>query len=297
SPILAKPSRDLPWPAMGWLVAKIEPRGEISALGSRFVPIHLFVNLLKRPLKSHPLLGLLSFEGIERIRNQGRAVFLEPGERLYTASEPANRVFALLEGAIQIEYPAPGEIRGRAVTMLSAPSMLGECQVLNGRSWSGTGVALAPVTALGLGRELLESLVLDEPRFALALYRELSERFLHAIDSWKTTPARDPSQTLARYLIAYCHVSESDGHVPLRQAALGQATGLRRETVNRLLKRWERDGLVELSARGLEIDNVAQFSARWADSDEWVGPALNGNPVPRPMSATAEESPQSALLA
>ncbi|MEL6548366.1 MAG: helix-turn-helix domain-containing protein, partial [Myxococcota bacterium] len=87
------------------------------------------------------------------------------------------------------------------------------------------------------------------------------------------------------------------GHVPLRQAALGQATGLRRETVNRLLKRWERDGLVELSARGLEIDNVAQFSARWADSDEWVGPALNGNPVPRPMSATAEESPQSALLA
>lgn len=223
--------------------------------------------------------------------NHGRSVFLEPEEPLYTAAAPADRVFALLDGAIQIEYPQPGETRGRAVSMLSAPSMLGECQVLNERSWSGTGVALLPVTALGLGRELIESLVLEEPQFALALYRELAKRFLHAIDSWKTTPSLDPSQTLARYLVAYCEVCTISGHVPLRQAALGQATGLRRETVNRVLKQWERDGLVALSTRGIDIEDIGEFRAHWTDTDNWPGTALNGE---RPGSAKAPALPRDA---
>ncbi|MEO1174618.1 MAG: Crp/Fnr family transcriptional regulator, partial [Myxococcota bacterium] len=200
-------------------------------------------------------------------------LYLDAGEFLYESGAPASRVFAVLEGTLQIEYPNPGEVRGRAVAILPAPSMLGECQVLHRQSWTGTGVALAPLTALAIAREVLEALVLQEPRFALALYRELSGRFLHAIESWRASPSHGPEQTLARYLVAYCEIAELERDIPLRQVTLGQATGLRRETVNRVLKRWEREGWVEVSPRGIRISCLERFRTHWLERGT-PGPAL-----------------------
>src|SRR5688572_13795316 len=192
-------------------------------------------------------------------------IHLDADEILYSAGAPADRVFVGTAGAIQIEYPEPGEVRGLVAAMLAAPFFLGECQVLHGRPWSGTAVAVVPVTAVGLHRAALEQLIVEEPQVALRLYRELSLRFLRAIDAWKKQPTRTPAQALARYVIGYVDLQRRHGagdEIKIRQVDLGRAAGLRRETVNRLLRGWVEEGRLEVTPKGLsriDVERVAEL--------------------------------------
>jgi CRP-like cAMP-binding protein len=208
------------------------------------------IDALREELSRHPLMRSLSAEAQAELLQTAGIVHLDPEETLYVAGQEAKHLFVGLRGALQIEYPGPGEERGYVAAMLRAPWFLGECQVLHGRPWSGTAVALLPLTALALTREDLETLVREQPQFALAIYREVTLRFLRAIDHWKIRPSRTPTQELARYLLGYLQVVRIDDPdadtVHVRQADLGRATGLRRETVNRLLKQWIESGMMEV---------------------------------------------------
>jgi CRP/FNR family cyclic AMP-dependent transcriptional regulator len=196
----------------------------------------------RREAAHHPVMRALPPSAREKVVGRASLVFLAPGEKLYESGATAVRVFVVLSGALQIEYPPRGGTRGPAVAMLPAPAFLGECQVLHRRPWTGTGVALLPLTALALSRVTLEELLLSYPTFSYALYRELSLRFLGAIEDWREEKRIPPEGLLSRYLLSYLKTVELAGapasEVPLSQQELGRATGLRRETVNRLLRKW-----------------------------------------------------------
>jgi len=208
-------------------------------------------DLVKEKLAQHPVFAGLPSEALELLVNKATIFYLDTGETLYEANAKANHFFAILDGAIQIEYPKPDELRGVVVTMLGAPSVVGECQLLHDRPWSGTGVAVRPVIAIGLDQNLLEQTILANPRFGVSLYREVTLRFLNAIDSWKSQPVRSVEEQLARYVAGALEATAQADSLPFNQTELGRATGLRRETINRVLSRWEKSGLLKTGARGI----------------------------------------------
>jgi CRP-like cAMP-binding protein len=226
-------------------------------------------------VRSHPLFGPLPRESLEKLIRTSRVEHLDAGEILYRAGEPADRAHAILQGALQIEYPTPGEVRGMVKVMLPAPGFLGEAHVLHSSMWSGTGVAMSSLISLALTRGTLEGLVLEHPSLALVLYRELAARFLRSLENWKAERVLEPSQLLARYLWSFAEVTcaseegkQGDAvRVPLSQAELGRATGLSRETINRLLRGWAERGVVALEKACVSI--VEKEVLR-----EHIGPAL-----------------------
>jgi CRP-like cAMP-binding protein len=215
--------------------------------------------VIRASLARHPLFAGLDGAVLDRILASSAIVHLDRDELLYRAGAPADRVFAGVEGAVQIEYPEPGEERGYVAAMLAAPFFLGECQVLHGRPWSGTACALAPTVAVGIGGPLLERTIAEHPSFALLAYREITLRFLRAIDAWKQQPTRTPAQSVARYLLGCDRILT--GHLEIRQVDLGRATALRRETVNRLLKAWEGDGVLAIDPKGVTVRDRARLEA------------------------------------
>jgi CRP/FNR family transcriptional regulator len=191
---------------------------------------------------------------------------LDDRELLYVAGEPARHVFVVLSGVLQIEYPPPGRTRGYAVAVLPAPFVLGECQALNELPWSGTGVALTPLVALVITPRALEGLMLEHPALGWAFYRELVGRFLDVIESRKTQLQATPPETLARYLTRYISAIRSVNDAPsdlirVRQQDLGRATGLRRETVNRILRGWTQEGYLRVEPRGLAGVDLGRLEA------------------------------------
>ena len=128
--------------------------------------------------------------------------------------------------------------------------------------WSGTGVVLAPLVAVGLRRDQIEACFRRQPDFAWALYDEITARFLCAIENWKTVPRRKPVTDLAGYVVGALDVlgqgRRRRAELRINQAQLGRATGLRRETVNRVLKSLVRAGTLRVEPQRLyEIDLAA----------------------------------------
>jgi CRP/FNR family transcriptional regulator, cyclic AMP receptor protein len=194
----------------------------------------------------------LSEVGRRRLLDESRLACFGPKDVLYEAGAPANALFLLLEGAIQIECPKSGRRRGRVVAMVEAPYMLGEAQVLHDRAFSGAGVALREVIAALIAKSTLEQLIQTEPAFAVAYARELAFRFLQAIEARQQTNP-EPSIALAKYIVSYCALAGCDlRRIPLEQCELGEATGLCRETVNRTLKAWVRAGHLRVTRGGIE---------------------------------------------
>lgn len=210
-------------------------------------------------LARHPVFACLPEEAVASLVRSAELNYVDTDEALYTSGSPARHVYAILEGALQIEYPKRGASRGVVVAMLKAPCILGECQALHGRVWSGTGIALVPTMALGIDTSLLERTVLDHPALGMALYREVTLRFLNAIDTWKAEPDISVDEQLARYVLSCLEATDADGTLKMAQSVLGRATGLRRETINRILKRWESRDVLQSGARGLTAINRPQL--------------------------------------
>lgn len=222
---------------------------------------------LKVLVNGHPLLGLVPEAHRNDLLRRFQIITLKPGDTLYEAGRPATDIFFVLEGALQIESPARGSSRGVVVLMLAAPGVLGECQALHQRTWSGTGVALFPTNVLPVEPQHLESLMLQFPRLAVAMYRELSWRFLMAIEFWKLQKEATPREALSRLLLSYRHVhrlASRDLSPALRvlHSELGRATGLRRETVSRLMGSFVKAGFVEkgpLRVSGVQENGLLQL--------------------------------------
>jgi CRP/FNR family cyclic AMP-dependent transcriptional regulator len=217
------------------------------------------IDALATALGRHPIFCDLDDDALKHIVETAAEIHVERGETLYTSGETATQVFVILSGAIQVEYPRSGETRGPVAAILAAPSFLGEAQVIAGKPWSGTGVAITRVLALGLSKKNFVALISRYLALTRRLYLELSHRFLGAIETWRYEPSLKPAESCARYLTCLLQVFEDveDDHdgrtIPIRQVELAQAVGVRPETVNRLLKAWQKAGLVELSNHGLAV--------------------------------------------
>jgi len=197
--------------------------------------------------------SILSTVPPEFVHRRGVHRCLLPGELLYRSGDAADGIHFLLSGSLQIEYPKRGVTRGRAIAIVTAPGVLGECQTIYRRSWSGTGVALTNLDVITFDRAALFDLLAQHPSTAKALYCELAWQFLGAIDRRRVEPALEPQQQVRSYLLDLRAVfSSPDDHnpwLPVTQSDIARACALRRETVARLLTRWRATNKIE-SRRG-----------------------------------------------
>jgi CRP-like cAMP-binding protein len=203
---------------------------------------------------------------IDRVLGRVREAHYEPGEVIYGSGQPAQAVSVVVSGALQIEYPPEGELRGPVTALIVAPAVVGECQVLSERVWSGTGVALTEVSVLGFDRAGWLELLDTNAELARRLYLELAGRFLLAIETWRGQPALTPPALVARYAagvaISYQRAGLDAIALPMNQKDLARATGLTRETVNRTLRGFEEEGLVRVARGRVQILERDELVAR-----------------------------------
>jgi CRP-like cAMP-binding protein len=212
---------------------------------------------------SHPLFVDFHARTLATLLSRVREVHQRPGDLVYESGREATAVTVVLKGAMQIEYPQVGRARGPVTTMIVAPAVLGECQVLARRPWTGTGVALTDMVNLNFDRAGWLSLLDASPVIVRRLYLELSGRFLSAIENWRAAPQLGPEGLIARYFTALVAALERSGaltpnELDASQKAIAGATDLTRETVNRTLRAWADRGFVRLlKGRVVVVDGGA----------------------------------------
>jgi len=94
----------------------------------------------------------------------------ETGEALFEARSDADRLFLLLEGAVEVRLPGAAAPAGH----VTAGEPLGERALLTGQHHSARATATSPVEAAVLHRDDLRAVERQRPDIGLVLYRNLA---------------------------------------------------------------------------------------------------------------------------
>lgn len=223
-------------------------------------------------LRKSPLLQSLSDDALRRLAGQVRTVAWERGRVVLRAGDPGNSMMIVVTGRVKITTGAPSG-RERILNIIEPGETFGEMALLDGAPRCADAEAIEPSTALVLGREAFDALLDSDPVFARRVIADLCARVRKATELVEDTLFLSPATRLARRLRSMIH---QNGHSPqvdeewvldgLSQQELADAVGLTRESVNRLLRAWQAEGLVTLRRRTVVVRRLADLQ-RIASSD------------------------------
>lgn len=212
-------------------------------------------------LRQSPLLQSLSEASLRRLAEQVRSVRWERGRVILRTGDPGTSMMIVVEGRVKITA-AGGNGRERILNIIEPGETFGEMALLDGAPRCADAEAIESTLALVVGREAFDELLDSDRAFARRVIVDLCARVRRTTSLVEDTLFLSPATRLARRLraLAQQHGMACGGATPwtlegLSQQELADAVGLTRESVNRLLRGWQAEGLVVLSRKTVVVQN------------------------------------------
>jgi CRP/FNR family cyclic AMP-dependent transcriptional regulator len=201
-------------------------------------------------------------EALQTIARTLRVRHFRRGEVLFHEGDPGDALFIVASGAIKVVVPSD-EGEEAILATLRRGDFLGELALLDGAPRSASAIALEATDTLTLPRAQFRALASMEPaiRDALlaALARELRRLTTHVAELHFLDLTGRLAARLAR-------LAEENGEVmpdgsirldaPLTQSDLGAMIGATRQSVNKLLREFEKDGLLRLGRDSIVVPDL-----------------------------------------
>lgn len=194
-------------------------------------------------LRMNPMFADLGAEEIQRIAALCHTQQLGGGEVLFQKGDVGDALYGIRRGQIKIET---GGADGARLTLnfLGPGDMFGEVAVLDGQARTADAAAAEPTELFVLRRGDFLAYLEREPRVAIKLIGLLCQRIRWMSERMEESVLQPLPVRLARRLCALA--SDFGTEVHISQEQLGVFVGAARESVNRQLQQWRREGIVDL---------------------------------------------------
>jgi CRP/FNR family cyclic AMP-dependent transcriptional regulator len=224
-------------------------------------------------LCSSPLLRGLEPEAVAKLAAEVRIARWTRNQVVLRKGDPGNAMMIVAKGRVKITSGAENG-RERILNIIEPGESFGEIALLDGHPRSADSVALEATTAVIVGRKQFAGLLESNPGFALRVIEDLCKRLRKTTTLVEDSLFLDPGPRLARRIRALIHEigkPGADGESwvleGLSQQDLADAVGLTRESVNKLLRSWQAEGIVELERKSVAVRNVERLR-RLARADD-----------------------------
>jgi CRP/FNR family transcriptional regulator, cyclic AMP receptor protein len=209
-------------------------------------------------LKMNPMFADLDADELQRISSVCHTQHLEAGEALFQKGDPGDALFGVRRGQIRIETGASDGSR-LTLNFMGPGDLFDEVAVLDGQSRTANATAGEPTELFVLGRvDLLEHLE-REPRVAIKIIQLLCQRIRRQSERMEESVLQPLPVRLARRLCALA--TEFGSEVHISQEQLGVFVGAARESVNRQLQLWRKDGILDLQRGRILLLNMGRLTA------------------------------------
>ena len=179
-----------------------------------------------------------------------------PASVLFAGGDQTTGVWIVREGQIELSVGSRGR---RVVVQLLRPGDVdGDIQLLLEMPLPYTGRALSGVTCLFLARDDFEQLLATHPAIARRWLSSVAQRL--AASQARILALLGGS--LAVQTAGLLDEEAVDGRVELPQRTLAAMLGVQRPSLNKVLKELERDGLITISYRHIEIRDTTRLASR-----------------------------------
>lgn len=210
----------------------------------------------------------LSAEDQTTVRSRCRRVAVAKKEEVVQQGGRGQEMFIVAQGRLRMSAVSES---GKEVGfgILEPGDTFGEMAMLDGELRSATVTALEPCELLVLSRAAFEGLVADCPSLAINLMVILSHRLRHTSRLYQDSVFMEVPGRLAQFLLQFSRPESDHGGVPaltvsLSQYELGTLVNASRESVNKLLKEWENQGVIQRERGRIRILSIEDLEEQLA---------------------------------
>ena len=209
-------------------------------------------------LRSVPIFSELTeadFQSLAKVANRRRypkdsVVFFE--------NEQGDFFFMILEGRIKVTILGDD---GREVilSLLGSGDFFGEMALLDNEPRSATAIAVEDTELLSLHRNDFQNVLTDNRSITVGLIKVLTSRLRRANHQISTLALLDVYGRVARVIVDMAREEGrrlKDGRIAFRRAThqeIANRIGTTRETVTRMLKDLERQGMIHIEGREIIV--------------------------------------------
>jgi CRP-like cAMP-binding protein len=196
----------------------------------------------------------LSDADLSDLGNRMESVELEVGTPLFPQGEVSRGVWVIREGRVELAHR--DGTRRVVVAIMHPGDVDGDISLILRTPVPYSGRAIEPVHALRLSEENFEILMRSSPALARRWLSSVAYRLAHSQQRVLQLSGRDLSAQLAGLLLD----EERDSAVVLPQETLAALLGVCRPSVNKVLRSFERKGLVRTSYGRVELVDRAALA-------------------------------------
>lgn len=214
---------------------------------------------LARLLSANAFFASLGEEAVAALAGLCVTRKLEAGRTLFCQGDPGDALYAVRRGQVRI-VAETGDGRSTTLNLLGPGDVFGEVALLDGQPRTATAVAAEPTELFAILRRDLLALIERQPGIAVRLIA-----FLCARIRWLSRRAEEAAfLSLEERLIRRLAGLREDygSEIAVSQEALALFVGATRESVNRQLQVWKREGLVALGRGRITILDTDALARR-----------------------------------
>lgn len=173
----------------------------------------------------------------------------EANHFVFRKGEPGGGMHAIVAGKVKLSSFAD-DGREAIIGLLGAGEVFGELAMLDGGMRNSDAVIVEPAMLLTLKREDFLPFLTQQPELSVKLMLALCQRLRSAYESLDELRFHSVPSRLAKKLLHFAdkHGKETpDGiliDIRLTQDELGNHVGATRESVNKLLRQWRKEGII-----------------------------------------------------
>lgn len=215
-------------------------------------------------LRSIPLFAGLDAEQLGKIAQLARVQIFSPRTVVVSQGEPATALFAIVHGRLKVASCGP-DGRDTVLGIMAEGEVFGEVALLDGGLRSATCTAIERCELLAIQRSEFMTLLDSSPSIAVKLLDVLAKRLRRLSQRSEDAAFLDVPSRLARSL---CDLASRFGEqlrspaqeirisLKLSQQELGDLVGATRESVNKHLSDWTRQGLMRVQDGRMIISDI-----------------------------------------
>jgi CRP/FNR family transcriptional regulator, cyclic AMP receptor protein len=218
-------------------------------------------------LRSHYLFGKLNPKQMDRLVSCIVEKSVARGTIIFAKDDPGSSLFAIRKGTVKMTVPSV-DGHDAVFNVMKDGDIFGEIALLDGHPRSTNAVAITDCEIFVIERRDFLPLVQEEPQIALKLAETLCVRLRQTTQQAESLMFLHLPGRLAKALL---RLSALDGgacepKIAITQKDLGSLIGLSRESTNRQLRLWERQGWVRIERGGIAVLSMKALE-RIAESD------------------------------
>lgn len=197
-------------------------------------------------LASCTLFSGLSKDDLDQLARHARRQQFDSGEFIFHAGDPGESLLGIIRGEVRISRPS-ADGSDIIIADFAKGEIFGEVALLDGGGRSADAIARTNCELLVLERRDFLPFLHRRPELAEALLRLLCGKLRLADERGSDFLFLELSARLAKALLWLCapKPESSAGRTALTQGELAKVAGGTRPNVNRQLKEWERQGVIE----------------------------------------------------